>query len=208
MSQCWLRESVRFGDIHLRAFSKEIPLPSIITVSLKITCLKFHPNHTGAYELTSFSVSGGVDTLSSWLILTHWGRVTHIWVGKLTIIDSDNGLSPGRRQAIIWTNAGILLIGPLRTNFSEILIGIQTFSLRKMHLKILSAKWRPFCLGLNVLTTGIASCDAENNPKTKTNSFLKQNITCDWRVYFRYIHLQLFTSNDTMKTETRDKHLP
>ena len=59
--------------------------------------------------------------------LTHWGRVTHIGVVKLTIIGSDNGLSPGRRQAIIWTNAGILLIGPLETNFIEILIGIQTF---------------------------------------------------------------------------------
>ena len=57
----------------------------------------------------------------------HWGRVTHICVGKLTIIGSDNGLSPDRRQAIIWTNAGILLIGPLGTNFSEILIEIQTF---------------------------------------------------------------------------------
>ena len=44
-------------------------------------------------------------------ILTHWGRVTHICVGELTIIGSDNGLSPERRQAIIWTNAGILLIG-------------------------------------------------------------------------------------------------
>ena len=44
--------------------------------------------------------------------LTHWGRVTHICVGKLTIIGSGNGLSPGRRQAIIWTNAGILLIEP------------------------------------------------------------------------------------------------
>ena len=53
-------------------------------------------------------------------VLTHWGRVTHICVGKQTIIGSDNGLSPGRRQAIIWTNAGILLIGPLGTNFSEI----------------------------------------------------------------------------------------
>ena len=41
------------------------------------------------------------------IILTHWGRVTHICVSNLTIIDSDNGLSPGRRQAIIWTNAGI-----------------------------------------------------------------------------------------------------
>ena len=34
-------------------------------------------------------------------MLTHWGWVTHICVGKLTIIGSDNGLSPGRRQAII-----------------------------------------------------------------------------------------------------------
>ena len=63
--------------------------------------------------------------------LTHWGRVTHICVGKLTNIDSDNGLSPERRQAIIWTNAGILLFGPLGTNFSEFLIGIHTFHSRK-----------------------------------------------------------------------------
>ena len=84
--------------------------------------------------------------------LTHWGRVTHICVNKLTIIASDNGLSPGRRQAIIWTSAGILLIGPLGTNFSEILIEIITFSFKKMRLKVSSAKWRPCCLGLNVLT--------------------------------------------------------
>ena len=49
-------------------------------------------------------------------------------VGKLTIIGSDNGLSPGRRQAIIWTNAGILFIGPSGTNFGEILMAIETFS--------------------------------------------------------------------------------
>ena len=77
--------------------------------------------------------------------------MTHICVGKLTIIGSDNGLSPGRRQAIIWTNAGVLLIGPLGTNFSEIFIGIKTFSFKKMYLKMSSAKGRPFCLGLNVL---------------------------------------------------------
>ena len=85
------------------------------------------------------------------IFLTHWGRVTHICVNKLTIISSDNGLSPGRRQAIIWTNAGILLIGPLGTNVSEILVGIQTFLLKKMHLKVSSGKCLPFCLGLNVL---------------------------------------------------------
>ena len=79
--------------------------------------------------------------------------MTHICVSKLTIIGSDNGLSPGRHQAIIWTNAGILLIEPLGTNFNEILIGIQIFSFKKMRLKMSSAKWRLFCLGLNVLST-------------------------------------------------------
>ena len=86
------------------------------------------------------------------IVLTHWGRVTHICVGNLAIIGPDNGLSPGRRQAIIWTSAGILLIGPWGTNFSENLIGIQTFSFKKMHLKMSSAKWRPVCLDLNVLS--------------------------------------------------------
>ena len=92
------------------------------------------------------------------IFLTHWGRVTHLCVGNLTTIGSDNGLSPGRRQAITWTNVGILLIGPLGTNFKEILIGIHTFSFKKIHLKMLSGKWRPFCLGLNVLTIWYAHC--------------------------------------------------
>ena len=84
-------------------------------------------------------------------LLTHWGRVMHICVIDLTSIGSDNGLLPGRHQAIIRTNAGILLIRPLGTNFSEILIEIMIFSFKKMRLKVLSAKRRPFCLGLNVL---------------------------------------------------------
>ena len=77
--------------------------------------------------------------------------MTHICISDLTIIGSDNGLSPGRRQAIIRTNAGILLIRPSGTNFSEILIEILIFSFKKMPLKISYAKRRPFCLGLNVL---------------------------------------------------------
>ena len=83
--------------------------------------------------------------------LSHWCRVTHTCVGKLTIIGSDNGLSPGRRQAITWTSDGIYLTGPLETNFNEILIEIDIFSFTKMHLEKSSGKWRPFCLGLNVL---------------------------------------------------------
>ena len=89
--------------------------------------------------------------------LTPWGRVIHICVSELTTISPDDGLSPGHRQAIIWTNAGILLIGPLGTNFNEILIEIHTFSFKKMHLKMSSAKWRPFCLGLNVLTRALVT---------------------------------------------------
>ena len=72
-------------------------------------------------------------------------------VGNLTIIGSDNGLSPGRRQAITWTNVGISLIEPIGTNFSEMLIEIHTFSFKKIHLKMSSAKWRPISVGLNVL---------------------------------------------------------
>ena len=51
------------------------------------------------------------------LIEAEW----NICVNKLTIIGSDNGLSPGQRQAIIWTNDGILLIRTCRTTFNEIL---------------------------------------------------------------------------------------
>ena len=92
-----------------------------------------------------------VDVFLGWVLrsltlfhisLTHWGRVTHICVSKLTIIGSDNGLLPDWRQAIIWTNAGILLIRISQTNFSEILSKIHKFSFPKMHLKMSSAKWQ------------------------------------------------------------------
>ena len=66
--------------------------------------------------------------------LTQRGRVTHIRVSKLTIIGSDDGLSHGRRQAIIWTNAGICIL------------------FTKMYLNMSSGKWQSFCLGLNVST--------------------------------------------------------
>ena len=83
--------------------------------------------------------------------LTNWGPVTHICVSKRTVIGSDNGLLPIRRQAIIWTNVGILLIGPSGTIFSENLVEIDTFSFTKMHLKMSFGKWWPCYLGLNVL---------------------------------------------------------
>ena len=90
-------------------------------------------------------MSSGLNTL---LIEAEWRIYASV---RLTNIGSDNGLSPGRRQAIVWTNAGILLIRILGTNFSEILTEIRAFSFKKMRLEMSSAKWRPFCLGLNVL---------------------------------------------------------
>ena len=87
------------------------------------------------------------------LNLTHWGQVMHICISKLTIIGSwsDNSLSSGGLQAIIWTNVGILLIRTLEMNFSEIFGDIKTFSFNKMHLKMSSAELQQFCLSLNVL---------------------------------------------------------
>ena len=90
-----------------------------------------------------------------------WASAKHTEYGmrrnnasKLIMIGSDNGLSPGRHQAIIWTNAAILLIWTLGTNVSETLSEIHTFSFKKMHLIMFSAKWRPYYLGrLNVSST-------------------------------------------------------
>ena len=109
------------------------------------------------------------------VLLTHWGRVTRICVSKLIIIGSDNGLSPDRRQAIIWTNAMILLIEPLGTNCSEILIEIHIYSFKKMHLKMSSGKWRPFCLGLNVLLALIWGPVCQKQvPRAGTNNYIPQ----------------------------------
>ena len=84
--------------------------------------------------------------------LTSWGQVKHLCISKLTIIGSDNGLSPSQRQANIWTNAGISLIWTLGSNFSEILTKIRTYSFKKMHLKMSSVEWQQICCGLIVST--------------------------------------------------------
>ena len=130
------------------------------TVFYRITINDLHPVHqivyvtpdcifNGEYHISSSK--GRFNTSALPVPLTHWGRVTHKCVSEQTIIGSDNGLSPGRRQDIIWNNDGILSIGFLGTNFSEILIEILTFSFKKMRLKVSSAKRRPFWLGLNEL---------------------------------------------------------
>ena len=80
---------------------------------------------------------------------THWGRATHICVSKLTIIGSDNGLSPDRRQAIIWTNDRISLIGPSGTkrNFNQNLyIFIQENAVENVVWKMAAILSWPQCV--------------------------------------------------------------
>ena len=80
--------------------------------------------------------------------------MTHVSVSKLSLVYiMAYRLVGGRHQTSIWTTAGIWLIWTFGTNFSEILSTIHTFSFKKMHLKMSSVKWWPFCLGLNVVDT-------------------------------------------------------
>ena len=117
--------------------------------------------------------------------LIHWGRVMDNCLSKLTIIGSDNGLSPDKCQAIIWTSAGVLLTGPLETNLREILIGIQTFSLKKMHLKK-SVIWQPFCLSLNALssvtTVKQISIFMQQQKKLVSFTFYCEYIQYEWQL--------------------------
>ena len=143
---------------------------------LKISSTKWRPFCPGEDEL-----------------LTHWGRVTHICVSKLPSIGSDNGLSPGRRQAIIWPIAGILLIGPLWTNFSEILIEIPTFSFKKMLLKVSSAKWQPFCPGEDELLIWWWKDKNIYGSGYETVAVLLPGFAINWQPQFRDLtHLKCF----------------
>ena len=98
-------------------------------------------------ELAHFVAS----TLTS---LTRWGRVTHICVSRLTIIGSYTVCRMVGAMPFSQTNATILLIRTLWAYSSEILSEINAFlfTFNKMHMKTSCAKWRSFCLGLNVLT--------------------------------------------------------
>ena len=123
---------------------------------------------------------GDIAAATSSINLSHWDRVTHICVSKITIIGSDNGLSPGRRQAIIWTNGGILLIEPLGTNFSETLIAIYTFPFKKIHLKMSSGKWRPSCLGLNVLKLIMVTTSSATSDRKAVTMMTYRNSLQQW----------------------------
>ena len=86
--------------------------------------------------------------------LTYWGRATHICVGNLTTIGPDNGLSPGWRQAINWTNAGIYhwtLRNKIQWNFNPPAPFFLSFKNMRLKVSKSTVKLRLFCLGINVL---------------------------------------------------------
>ena len=147
-----------------------------------------------SYVSPSCKMSWGCLLWSIWShsSLTHWGRVTHICVNKLATIDSDNGLSPGRCQAIISTNAGIMLIGLLRTYFSEILLEVYIFSFTKIHLKMSSGNWQPFCPSLKCVKHNQASTNTTSLTPTHWYDLkIKQYIyLTNWRALKYQIRLQ------------------
>ena len=74
------------------------------------------------------------------------------WTNRRSTLQS-NCIQNFHSRKCIWTNTVLLSIGPIGTNFSQIICKIQTFSFKKMHLKISPEKCWPFCLSLNGLTT-------------------------------------------------------
>ena len=111
--------------------------------------------------------------ISQWInmSLTHWGRVTHICVSKLTITGSDNGLSPGWCQVIIWINAGILLIrslGTLQWNLKwNSCIFIQENACEYVICEMAAILSQPQCV--NSLRHGQNVCHFEDNSKCVSN---------------------------------------
>ena len=110
--------------------------------------------------------------------------MTHICVSKLPITGLDSGLSPGRHQAIIWTDAEILPIGPLGTEFIEISIDIyiqeNAFENVVWKIAVILAPWR--LLG-PVAYTSYHCVSLKNRPPLKLHLFHKNivlhNIMCE-----------------------------
>ena len=122
---------------------------------------------------------------------------------SLAITGLDNDLWPGQQQAIIWTNVGILYLDPKEQTYFIFIIEIYTFSFKKMHLKLSSAKWLPFCLSLNVLKAIQEITLTWHTKPTSTNinpwgtgvSFLKM----------QFYYLILITTTVTFECETGPK---
>ena len=94
------------------------------------------------------------------------------------IIGSSNGLSPVRRQAITRTNAGSLSIWLLGAYCSKLWFGFLSFSFKKVHLKMSSAKWRLFRFGLN----GFILCPEQFNFRMFSNQSYPYGVMAEKRI--------------------------
>ena len=107
--------------------------------------------HVTAYVAVLRSLSTTYTAVVPGLLLRQYVSYQFgVWAGIYASVNwanfgSGNGLSPTQHQAITWTNVDLLSIGLLGAGFSEIQIQIRNFSFMKMHLKMSSVKWRPFC---------------------------------------------------------------
>ena len=119
----YLRPKFSFCKTFIEAFLIYVPFRKQQTHVFEFYVKTDHGGHS-ELNIQYLHVWGEWHDVVKLVLLTHWGWVMHICVSKLTNTGSENGLSPVRRHNIIWTNAGILLIGTLETNFSEILIEI------------------------------------------------------------------------------------
>ena len=112
----------------------------------------------------------------------HWCR---LWLGAI------------RHQAITWTNADFLPFRPPGTYFSEISFKILTFSFKKMHLKMSSAKWRPFCSGFIVLSMSRHAPKSIDKAVNTSQAALSGTIFCGacakvWPYHWYHISLPLW----------------
>ena len=116
--------------------------------------------------------------------VTNWGQDTHICVIIQTIIDSDNGLSPVRRQAIIRTNAGLLSVWSLRTYFSDIFFYQNTTFWRRyfqMHIvcKMLTILSRSQCVpnatNIHNRNCHLLSCSPDASILIRCTNILQRN---------------------------------
>ena len=129
--------------------------------------------------------------------LTHWGRVTHICVSDLTSIGSDNGLMPGRHQVIIRTNAGILLIRPLGTNFSEFSVEILNIFIQENAFESVVCEKAAICFGLNELRYSGDEIKCPTPHNSNEAHFIHQLPTMQWNLFFRRPHMAPVWSMNT-----------
>ena len=147
--QCELN-SLRLSDVHYGDVTMGVLASKITSLTIVYTTVHSDTDQRKHQSSASLAFVWGihwwpVNSPHKWPVMQEMfpfdDIIMYICVSNLTIIGSDNGLSPGWRQAIICVKDGILLVGPLGTNFSEILAEIHMFSFKKMHLKMSSVKW-------------------------------------------------------------------